>query len=255
VFIRPFGRVLAPQVKFLWQRITPGGLGIELTTALATAAVGSYVFALATINVMDVPGKGPTNFDTRVTDLVDRIRVDWLNDTAKVITWFGSTAVVGTLILISMVLLAWRRRPIEVMTLFVGSLLTYAGVHITKGAVDRPRPEGGLVETMGSSFPSAHAAYATAYVAMGVIAARVLPNLVSRAALVTGTVIAAALIGASREYLLVHYWSDVAAGWALGATVFSTCGIVALVVAYVRNNGGDLAPGPNREQEPAVDRG
>jgi membrane protein DedA with SNARE-associated domain/membrane-associated phospholipid phosphatase len=256
VFIRPFGRVLAPQVRFLWQRITPGeGLGIELTTALATAAVGSYVFALATINVMDVPGEGPTRFDTRVTDLVDNIRVDWLNDTAKVITWFGSGAVVGTLVLISILLLAWKRKPIELLTLAIGSGLTYAGVHITKGAVDRPRPEGSLVETMGSSFPSGHAAYATAYVAMGVIAARVLPNLVSRVALVTGTLIAAALIGASREYLLAHYWSDVVAGWALGATVFATCGIVALVVGYVRNNGGEPAPGPKKGPTPAVDRG
>jgi undecaprenyl-diphosphatase len=90
---------------------------------------------------------------------------------------------------------------------------------------------------------------------MGVIAARVLPNLVSRVALVTGTLIAAALIGASREYLLAHYWSDVVAGWALGATVFATCGIVALVVGYVRNNGGEPAPGPKKGPTPAVDRG
>ena len=43
---RPATRVLAPQIRFLWHRITPGGLGIELTTALAVTAVGSYGFAL-----------------------------------------------------------------------------------------------------------------------------------------------------------------------------------------------------------------
>ena len=34
----------APQVRFVWRRLTPGELGLELTTALAIAGVGFYVF-------------------------------------------------------------------------------------------------------------------------------------------------------------------------------------------------------------------
>ena len=107
---------------------------------------------------------------------------------------------------------------------------------------------------MGSSYPSGHAAYATVYVVLGVIAARVLPGIASKAALVTGTVVVAAVVGASRVYLGAHYYSDVLAGWALGAFIFATCAIVALVVSYVRQNDRDRPPAP-RSREPAAEHG
>jgi len=175
-------------------------------------------------------------------------------DVAKVVSQFGVASLVFALVAIAVVLLAWRRRPYELFVLLFGTGLVYAGVHVTKAAVDRPRPEGSLVETMGSSYPSGHAAYATIYVALGVIAARVLPNLASRAALVIGTIVAAAVIGASRIYLGAHYYSDVVAGWALGAFVFATCAIVALVVSYVRQNGRETPPA-SPKREPATEHG
>jgi membrane protein DedA with SNARE-associated domain len=252
--IAPLARFLAPQVRFLLQRITPGGLGIELTTALAVSAVGSYAFALTTVDVVDPGYKGPTRFDNRVIDLVDRLRTDVGVDIAKMATQLGTASFVFGLVAIAVVLLAWRRRPYELFVLLLGTGLTSAGVHITKAAVDRPRPDGSLVETMGSSFPSGHAAYATAYVALGVIAARVLPGIASKAALVIGTVVVTAVVGASRVYLGAHYYSDVAAGWALGAFVFATCAIVALVVSYVRQNGRDTPPAASK-REPAAEHG
>jgi membrane protein DedA with SNARE-associated domain/membrane-associated PAP2 superfamily phosphatase len=248
---RPFATRIAPQVRFLWNRVTPGGLGIELTTALATLAVGSYVFVLAVMKVtQDV---GPTVLDNKVADFVDRIQMSWLEDVAKIVTFFGTSTVTGLLVVIALVLLAWKRRPVEALTLAAGALLTYVGVHVTKAAVDRPRPADSLVETVGSSFPSGHAAYSVAYVALGVIAARVLPGIVSQAALVTGTVIWAALIGCSRVYLGAHYWSDVVGGWALAATVFAACGTIGLIVAYVRQNarrGGAGAARPATAVDP-----
>ena len=252
--IVPAARFLAPQVRFLWQRITPGGLGIELTTALAVSAVGSYAFALTTVDVVDPGYKGPTRFDNRVIDLVDRLRTDVGVDIAKIVTQLGVASFVFALVALAIVLLAWRRQPYELFVLLFGTALVYVGVHVTKDAVDRPRPAGSLVETMGSAYPSGHAAYATAYVALGVIVARVLPNLASRAALITGTIVLAAVVGASRVYLGAHYYSDVVAGWALGAFVFATCAIVALVVSYVRQNGRDTPPAP-REREPAAEHG
>ena len=46
---RPPGGLAAPPARFLWQRLTPGELGLELTTALAFAGVGLYVFVLYTV--------------------------------------------------------------------------------------------------------------------------------------------------------------------------------------------------------------
>jgi undecaprenyl-diphosphatase len=250
---RPFATRIAPQVRFLWNRVTPGGLGIELTTALAVLAVGSYSFVLT---AMQASGgdQGPTLLDNRVADLVGKIRTAWLEDVARVITFFGTSSVVGALVLVALVLLAWRRRPVELVTLAAGSILTLIGVHAAKSAVDRPPPAGYRVDTLGSSFPSGHAAYSVGYIAVAVIAARVLSGLVSQAALVTGAVIWSALIGASRAYLGAHYWSDVVGGWALAASVFATCGAIGLVVAFVRQNGRRSGPSAARPAA-AVDPG
>jgi undecaprenyl-diphosphatase len=250
---RPFATRIAPQVRFVWNRVTPGGLGIELTTALATLAVASYTFVFAVMQVNDAD-KGATVLDSRVADLVDKIRTGWLETIAKGITFFGTTTVVGAFVLVGLVLLAWRRRPVEFLTLLAGSLITFVGAHAAKAAVDRPRPLDSLVQTGGSAFPSGHAAYSVAYVALGIIAARVLRGIVSQAALVTGTIIWSALIGASRVYLGAHYWSDVVGGWALAASVFATCGAIGLVVAFVRQNGRESGPSTARPAT-AVDPG
>ena len=57
--------------------------------------------------------------------------------------------------------------------LVVGLALVYVAVHMTKAAIDRPRPAGPLVEhDRLASFPSGHAAYATAWVAVAVALTR-----------------------------------------------------------------------------------
>jgi undecaprenyl-diphosphatase len=85
---------------------------------------------------------------------------------------------------------------------------------------------------------------------MAVIAARVLPNLASRASLVLVAIALAAAIGASRVFLEVHWSSDVLGGWGLGAAIFGAVGAAGLVVGYVRNNGMSAQPpdGPARHE-------
>lgn len=251
----PAGRALTPQVRFLWQRVTPGGLGIELTTALAVTAVGSYTFALTTLNVVDANNPGPTMLDRSAADVVNRLDPGWAVDAATVVTHLGDAPLVFASVAVGMALLAWRRQPYELLVLLIGTALVYAGVHLTKDGVDRPRPSGALVDAMGSSFPSGHAAYGTIYVALAVIAARVLPGLASRAALVVAALVVAAVVGATRVYLGAHFYSDVLAGWALGAFAFASCATVALVVSYVRQNGSERPAAAGPPPEPAADHG
>ena len=238
--LKPAWRVIAPQLRFLWKRITPGELGIELTTTLAVASVGGFVFYAYTDQLYVDPGLTPA--DREFQDLAKELYNETAVDIAKVVTELGSLAVVIPLMAIAVAILAWKRRPFELGALVIGLALVYVGVHLTKAGIDRPRPSEPLDDTDGSAFPSGHAAYATAHVAMAVVAARILPNLASRAALVVAAVVVAAVVGVTRVYLRAHYWSDVVGGWALGAGVFGAIAALALLVSYIRQNG--RADGP-----------
>jgi undecaprenyl-diphosphatase len=243
--LRPIGRAVAPQLRFLWGRITPGDLGIELTTTIAVASVGGFVFGAYADELAARPGLTPA--DREIGELVSDIENDTAIDVAKVVTDLGALAVITPLLVVAVGLLVWRRRPFELGGLVVGFGLTYAGVHLAKAGIDRPRPGQPLDYTSGSSFPSGHAAYSTVHVAMAVIAARVLPGLASRAALVIAAIAVAAAIGVTRVYLRAHYWSDVVGGWALGAGVFGSVAALALLVSYIRQNAA--ADGPVRPRK------
>ena len=69
-------------------------------------------------------------------------------------------------------------------------------------------------------------------------------GLAANAALATIAIVLAAAIGLSRIYLRAHYWSDVAAGWGIGCGIFASLAVIAMVVNYVRHNGGRHEPEP-----------
>jgi undecaprenyl-diphosphatase len=232
--LTPAGRFLGPQLRFLWGRITPGDLGIELTTTLAIGSVGGFIFGAYADELAATPRL--TTADKEIEDLTIDLYNETAVDIARVVTDLGSLAVIVPLVVIFAGVLIWRRSLFELGVLVSGLVLTYAGVHITKGAIDRPRPVQPLDDITGSSFPSGHAAYAITHVAMAVIAARLLPGFASRAVLVFAAIVAAAVVGLTRVYLRAHYWSDVVGGWALGAGVFGAVATIALLVSYIRQN-------------------
>jgi undecaprenyl-diphosphatase len=152
-------------------------------------------------------------------------------------------------VLVSCVILALRRHVAEIVVLVLGLGLIVAIVHITKAAIDRPRPPDPLVESSLSSFPSGHAAYATAWIAVALTLGRRRLGLAGETAWLLAAIALAAAVGLSRIYLRVHYWSDVAAGWAIGAGIFGLLAAIALVVEYIRHNGGEGTP---ERSEPPV---
>ncbi|HYI80299.1 MAG TPA: bifunctional DedA family/phosphatase PAP2 family protein [Thermoleophilaceae bacterium] len=233
--LSPAWAVVGPQIRFLFARITPGGLGLELTTTLAVTGVGFYVFTVYAVTISADPSTTPA--DRELLDLADRLNIHaTLTDVAKIVTDLGSFLTILTLIVVTSILLAARRHWYELAALASGAILLFVSLQLAKNGIDRPRPSAGLLRVDGSSYPSGHAAYSTAWVAVAVVIARVIPGLASRAALVGGALVLAAAIGLSRIYLRVHYWSDVAGGWGLGAGVFGLCAAIALIVAYLRHN-------------------
>jgi undecaprenyl-diphosphatase len=239
--LRPVGAVVIPlwrgtrgPRKFFINRVTPGDLGLEITTLAAVMAVGSFAFFGELIALRDVT---VTPGDVKAFEIVADLRGDVLTDIAKVVTAFGALPAAGLAVAVTAIVLTLRRRFVEAGALVLGLLLTYAFVHLAKGAEDRPRPSGSLVDTVGASYPSGHAAYSVAWVAIAVVLARTVPGIGRTAVAFVCALVLATAIGLSRVYLRAHYLSDVLGGWGLGATTFALCGVGAVVVAHVRQNG------------------
>lgn len=91
-----------------------------------------------------------------------------------------------------------------------------------KPQFDRPRPLGRLVEVIGRSFPSGHAAGAVVfYFLMCTILAERYPHL--RRPLVLGSALWVGLIWVSTLYCRVHWLTDIVAGAAVGFIWLSIC--------------------------------
>jgi undecaprenyl-diphosphatase len=155
---------------------------------------------------------------------------------ARVVTWLGALPVAGGALLVVAVVVLVRRRWLEAAVLVAGMGLTVAAVQLAKAAEGRPRPPHALVHTSYDSYPSGHTAYAVAWVAIAVAIRRVLPGLAPRAAAVGAAIAVVVVVGLTRIYLRAHYLSDVLGGAGLASAIFAGCGMVALVVAHLRQN-------------------
>lgn len=230
------GRRIEPQARFLWRRLTPGGLGLEFTSVMAVLAVALFVLVGYAIEVSANPG--PTPGDSNAIEIAGELNAAWLTDVATVVTDLGSTPVTLAVALVAGGVLAWRRRWSELAVLVAALAIVHALVPALKEGLDRPRPDGGLTDTAGDAYPSGHASYSVLYTWLVLtIALRVRRGPTYSSALVAVGVALTVAIGLSRIYLNAHYFSDVAGGWALGASAFAGCAAVALVVAHFRHNG------------------
>jgi membrane protein DedA with SNARE-associated domain/membrane-associated phospholipid phosphatase len=242
------GRRLQPQFAFLGRRLTPGGLGLELTTLLAALSVGLFVVIAYWSVISGDPG--PTPGDQTALNVANDLQASWLTSAAKELTNLGSGWVTWPLAALAAVALAATRRWLEFWVLVAGMVSIVLLVHGIKTWTDRPRPPDPLDSASGWAFPSGHAAYSTLYVWLSVtLALRLAPGVTKRSLMITAGIVIASLVGLTRVYLRVHWLSDVTSGWALGLSCFSAAAIVALISSYIRHN-------PRRhERGPRLDPG
>jgi len=231
--VRPLARLSERPARFVWNRFTPGELGLEVTTLLALAAVGSFVFFLLGFELSE---RDLLVGDRVAFDIADRLHHETLEDIARVITALGSLPAVGVVIAATTIWAIARRRTLDAIVLPVGLALTWLAVHVAKAAYDRPRPSDPHVDTEGMAYPSGHAAYAVGWVAAAVVLVRGGSNLTANFAAVTAAVVLAVVIGLTRVYLRAHYLSDVEGGWGLAVAIFALLGVIALVVGRLRQN-------------------
>jgi membrane protein DedA with SNARE-associated domain/membrane-associated phospholipid phosphatase len=242
-------RVILPAGR-LGLRLVPSFAAIQLATLAAIGLVGGFTFgALAHAANTDTT----LRMDTALTDLANDTQTDSLVSLAKALTWLGSQPVVELLVLATVVFLVGRRIFADSAALVAGTIFTVIASNVAKAAIDRPRPAGALVDTSGSSYPSGHAAYSIAWIAVAVALARALPGIGRRVSLVTVALVVAVVIGGTRVYLQAHYASDVLGGWGLGLACYSLCGLVVVAVAFLRQNAQDTGPQTDQGRRPGRD--
>jgi undecaprenyl-diphosphatase len=158
--------------------------------------------------------------DARILAWLHRHRSARLTRAMRVTTRLGSVEVLAPLSVVASLLLARRGEARSAgFVALTASVATAANLSL-KALFGRARPDARLhlSQTSGFAFPSGHAmASAAIYGALALVARNQAPHLRWLARVLTATAIGA--VGTSRAYLHVHYPSDVAAGWVLGAAL------------------------------------
>jgi membrane-associated phospholipid phosphatase len=157
-------------------------------------------------------------FDAAVLRFCHRHVTPARTDVARALSFIGEPTSLGPATLLIVLLLAALRRWLWAL-LFALQVGGAAALDLaTKALVQRPRPAlyPHLVHETNFSFPSGHAMGGLAFfLALHLLLWRTLPRRWRWLGLL-GLALAA-VIGASRPYLQVHYPTDVLAGWAFGA--------------------------------------
>jgi undecaprenyl-diphosphatase len=164
--VRPVARASEAPARFVWNRFTPGELGLEVTTLLSLAAVGSFTFFLLG---SELDERTLLFGDDMAADLAARLYDPTAEDVVTALTALASLPAAAVILGATTIWALTRRRFIDAAVMPVGLVLTWAAVHIAKAAYDRPRPSGSYVDTDGMAYPSGHAAYSVAWVVCAVV--------------------------------------------------------------------------------------
>lgn len=227
---------------FLSRRFAAGEyLGLHLTVGLLLSLGALWLFGGI---AEDVIHHDPlTDFDLTVANLLHQHASPGLTEVAKGITLLGSPMVIASWALIAAVILLVRKEYLTaggwVAALLGGGVLD----GVLKQVFQRPRPtwDVPIITAHGFSFPSGHAMGSlVAYGMLAYLVWRELDHPRARVALAACTVVLVLLIGLTRMYLGVHYFSDVIAGYAAG-TVWLTACITGLEVVRRRPSPGAAA--------------
>jgi undecaprenyl-diphosphatase len=223
----PVARLLARyerQLSWLRRRLTPGEyLGLHLTFGLLAAAGCFWLFGRLSEDLLD--NDPLVRFDDQLASTLHVLATPPLTTFFVIITALGSLEIIVIVGVLVGVICAWQRQ-----WLYLGAwLAALAGGEalnqLLKNVFARPRPSfvDPLLPESGYSFPSGHAMESfIVYGMLAYFAVLALRSWRARTAVVCGSGLLVLLIGFSRIYLGVHYFSDVAGGYAAGGVWLST---------------------------------
>lgn len=193
--------------------------------ALAMAAAGFWAFFGIAGEMLEGDTDALDKWLLRLFRDPSRARgPDWLVVAARDITALGDFAVL-TIVLLAVEIFLVLARQVRMALFVLASVISgmiLAAVLKTQFERDRPALVPPLdahdLYVATSSFPSGHAMMsAVVYLTLGALLARLVDNLTLKIYVLGVALTLALLVGVSRIYLGVHWPSDVAAGWAIGA--------------------------------------
>jgi membrane-associated phospholipid phosphatase len=213
------------QLLWLRRRVTPGEyLGLHLTLGLLAVAGCLWIFGRL---AGDIGSNDPlASLDQTAATAIHELRTPALTAFFLIVTALGSIEAIALVSLVGAVVFGVWRRWLLFGTWVIATGGSVVLILLLKALFARPRPyfEQPLLLETYYSFPSGHAMEAVVlYGMLAYFAMLALRTWRARAAVVFGTSLLILLIGFSRIYLGVHYFSDVVAGFAAGGVWLSTC--------------------------------
>ncbi len=173
----------------------------------------SIIFIVFAIRVKKNPG---LKIDDDIYNFIHGFTSDNLTNYFKLISNMISGPIIGLMVIVS-VIVSYAKKNYKYIPFIIGNIIIILGLNlILKNIYSRPRPEFMLIDEYGYSFPSGHAMVSMAFYGLFIyILFHVKMNKHLRYILSGLIFVLIAMIGLSRIYLHVHYFSDVIAGFAV----------------------------------------
>jgi undecaprenyl-diphosphatase len=155
-----------------------------------------------------------TQFDQSITNCVNNINSPILTKLMLSITFLGSFTALAIIVIVSFFLLNNKKTSFLIS---LNLLIVHLFNRFLKYIYNRTRPEFTIIEETGSSLPSGHAMCAIAFYGLLIYLNNKLVNdKTQRIIFNIFMVLLIILIGFSRIYLNVHYFTDIMFGYAFG---------------------------------------
>ncbi|MCE0766466.1 phosphatase PAP2 family protein [Pseudonocardia kujensis] len=215
-----------PGLPALGALVAPARRVLRRPAVWGTGAASALFTAQATVVDSVADHGGLAAADRPVLSWLVAHRVpDW-TAVMETASRYGGTLGTLVLALVAVALLVWRRHWWEAATVTVASAGVAVLVPAFKDFYARPRPPLAtqLVPQFDPSLPSGHALGSIVIVGVvAIVAARLVRRVLVRVAALGAAAATIALIGVSRLYLGVHWFTDVLAGWFLGGAWLVVC--------------------------------
>lgn len=161
-------------------------------------------------------------FDRALSAAAVSLRAPWLNPVLMVITVLGGTIFVSLATAAVIGYASYRGRARAALYALAVLLVGVGASQVMKNVFDRPRPpiDGALIKIPASfSFPSGHSmgSLCLAWVICYLVLTSESASRRAKSATIAVASLYVLSVGFSRVYLGVHFPSDVAASWLLGA--------------------------------------